>query len=915
MKRKIIIVSTLLTIIALSIFTIYKNTFSSEVSKYIFENTKTIKMTKNELQKLLVRTSYAFYYSKEYIKYNDGILFENENNKYLYRDLTVTPEELNNNKTVYMDNLSFVYSVYLNALNMRLDDESENQTNIETGEGFDADSIREILNLKDDRNVFNSEGVTVEQQSIFIDMYLEKIEKGDIIVYETTDEKIYLALYLGEGNCIYLYNNDDNMYDLVISNVKDYLFNENSFKSNVKYYGLLRPINKIEFNWDNTTEVNVPINSLARIDNVYIKRYTNINTYNVYPGEVIEYTIEVINKNNELVNISNITDIIDNKLIFISSEDGIHETSTKKIEWNNININANETKKFTYKVKVAGEYETDSSENSVFGKKIISNNAQILFGEDKYLILNKIEYIINNKYIKEQKDVLNNNIDKINKLNSYISYGIDEKSYKVNINEINNNNRIKLDEYSFIKFLYYNSFNIDLNELFENDNLLNSLYTLEENDCYVRNRVDQENEFSIKTNNMVVGNLYGGTKLNDVNRTKIFNQIVDKKNIYNNLVSGDILVYWDESNTLKTYLYIEKLENETYQPLLVRYYDFGINIISGTKIDEIVNKLKNESKLYVVLRPSMVHDIALEDITIDNINIKEGTTKEITFTKKPINATINSINYSSSAKYEITNNIIKGKEAGYDTLTITINEKIEKNVNVLVRKKILDFQLITDYQKIETNESKIIYVESDISVENILSKISFNENGYDMKIYNLNGQEVTKNITEKSILEISLDGEIVEQYYLISFTLNDDSNPVIVSNENIIKFINDGTKVSELLEILNFNGNIVNAYITDVNNNKLSNENALSTGDYLILNITDNFECKYQLSVLGDASGGRGFTANDVVLTRRHIVGWINPDTNELSEAKGVYLYAMDYTKNGEVTGNDVVAMRRKLVG
>ena len=87
-----------------------------------------------------------------------------------------------------------------------------------------------------------------------------------------------------------------------------------------------------------------------------------------------------------------------------------------------------------------------------------------------------------------------------------------------------------------------------------------------------------------------------------------------------------------------------------------------------------------------------------------------------------------------------------------------------------------------------------------------------------------------------------------------------------------------------------------------------------SYGDYWVFKVTDNIEEQYQISVIGDVSGNGIFNGNDIVLTRRHIVGWKNPQTGEIYELSGVYEYAMDFSMNGIVNGNDVSSMRRKLV-
>jgi len=258
--------------------------------------------------------------------------------------------------------------------------------------------------------------------------------------------------------------------------------------------------------------------------------------------------------------------------------------------------------------------------------------------------------------------------------------------------------------------------------------------------------------------------------------------------------------------------------------------------------------------------------------------------------------------------------VIKGLVAGTDTLTITFNDSLEKVINVVVSKDIYDFQVVTNYEVDEENNNKIIYVGNDTSVETILSKINFNMDGYEKKIYNNSHEEITDKITDKAVLEISLNGELVEQYMVISFSLETSGNEVIVSDENIITYVSIGTSVSDLRKKLSFNGNNVDVEFYDKMTAKIDDNHVLATGDYLVFKVTDKIEHEYQIAVMGDVSGNGVFNGNDVVLTRRHIVGWVNPQTSVVYELSGVYVYAMDFSMNGVVNGNDVSAMRRKLV-
>jgi len=916
MKKKIVIIScvVLLTISMLMLFN--KRTFSVDGYQYVFESTKKVNLNKSDIQKLIVRTAMAFYNNKEYIHYKSGEISRIGDSVYSYSDLTVSPEDLNGNKMVYMNDSSFIFSVYINALKLNLSEGLEKPIDLNSGVGFETEDILEIIAKDDDRLVFESDEFSRDDQVLFAAKYISKLEPGDIIVY-TENNITHVALYIGidgEENhrCIYMFENVDNA-GMYIHNVDDYLFPNNRFISEETYYAIVRPLNNLNFDSIDRIALDVPVNSLARVDDVYVKRYTDVGTGNVYRGETINYTIEVSNRSDSSVVIKSVSDVLHSYLLFIDSDDGKYDISNKTIVWNNVSLAAGETCKFTYTVKVVGEDEIDGvvGNESVYGKEIIANNAKVLINGDNYLTLNTIKFEIANKYIDEQVKDLQMVVEQVKKIDDSLLYGSSDGDYKTKISEITNGKTIKLNDLSFYSFLYYNAFGIDF-EVMNEEIIKNNLFLLGEDNYYVRNTLNDE--LSVKVNKMVVDNLYGGYLLNDNGKNKIFSPIVNNEYSYSNLVSGDIIVYWDEDGIQNSYLYVEFNDNNQVKPLLINYSDLGV--LTFDDVYERIDKRVLNSALYVVLRPSKILDIKLEDLEMEPINIKVDSEKQIMFVKKPVNATIREILYSISDKFEINekNNTIKGLISGSDTLKLTINGEIKKDVNVVVFKDIYDFKIITNYRIDKVNDNKIMYVENDVNVETILGNIQFNNNGYDKKIFNLSHEEIVDKITEKAILEVSLNGELIEQYMIISFSLNSRNNEEIISNEKIIRYVNIDTKVSDMKKMLLFNGNDIGVQFTDIDGNVKSDNDKLATGDYLLFNVTDNLQEKYQISVSGDISGNGVFNGNDVVLTRRHIVGWIDPKTSLVYELDGVFVYAMDYSMNGIVNGNDVSAMRRKLV-
>jgi len=916
MKNKKVLIISLAIIFLICIFISYnKETFSTSDYEFVFENKTSVNLHKNDLQKLVVNTAKAFYFNREYIKYNDDILVKIDNFNYMYRDLTISPEDINMNNTVYMDDISFVYSVYLNALGMDL---SLGNVDLKSGYGF---SVSDILNITDidgdERLILETDDSSFNNQDLFITKYLNNIELGDIIVYKNDNEfHVALCVDITEDKLCIFFNDSNKIMSM--EKVEDILFPKNAFISNDSYYAIIRPINVLKFNSVDHVTTDVPVNSQLRVNDVYFKRYTDISVDSVYRGEEIKYTIEVVNHSDNEVLLDKISDKLDKYLLFVDSLDGKYDVSENIVFWNNITLAIGESKKFSYTVKVQGEDEIDSvvGDDSVFGKRIVSNEANIFFDDDRPFILNTIDFKISNKYIDEQIDELHKVLKDVDGIKNNLLYGINGNDYKTDISSIGNNDYINLNNLSFYSFIYYNAFGIDfgIDGIMNAESLLNNLFTLNENGYYTRALVDEDNELSVRINSMVVENKYGGLKLSDKNMSKIFSSIISSKYSYSNLIPGDIILYWDQDGIINGYLYDRYLVDEVYKSSLISYTDMGV--LKFDDVDDRINKIISRSSLYVVLRPSSIFDIELKDIEIDPISVKVGGEKEISFIKKPKNATINKIDYSSSYKFSVNKdkNYITGVVAGNDELKLLFNDKLEKTINVIVSKEIYDFKVVTDYGISDINGDKVIYVGTDLDVEVILNNISFNNNGYDVKIVDNKGEEITDKITGSAILEISSNGELVEQYKVYSISFNTDNDEEFVNDEDIIRYISIGTKVSDLKDILYFNGNSVNVNILNKDGILLADDVNLSTGDKVTFKIGNDLNYEYQISVLGDISGNGIFNGNDIVLTRRHIVGWINPNTQEVYQLSGVYVYAMDYSMNGIVNGNDVASMRRKLV-
>jgi len=132
---------------------------------------------------------------------------------------------------------------------------------------------------------------------------------------------------------------------------------------------------------------------------------------------------------------------------------------------------------------------------------------------------------------------------------------------------------------------------------------------------------------------------------------------------------------------------------------------------------------------------------------------------------------------------------------------------------------------------------------------------------------------------------------------------------------NFIKYISVDTTVSDLLDNVTITGNNVNVNIYDLSNNVKNQSDSISSGDFLITYENNKLKDVYVLAVTGDSNGDGLLDLIDLVQMRKHIVGWINPDTKKIQRKEGIYYHTLDFNVDEEIDLIDLVRMRKTIVG
>ena len=942
----------LLFILSISFF-VYKSTFS-----YMDEKMVSVDKNKVELQELIVRTAYAFYDKNEFIQYESGNML-GISDDFMFKGFDVSPEDININNQVNMDNVSFLYSVYMNAINYNLGSLNEHSSDILSDIGFSYDDLEVIaLNDNDILNVFT--GYTEhyisgeELSKAFIVDFNSKLEMGDIVVY-SKESQLSAFLYLGDNKFIYASGEDykplyNDFLDRGTLYITDSIFTDNKLDSDILYYSIIRPINSLIDNEGNAKGINLPRNSLSRIDGVYVSRYTDISVKDVYSGQKIKYLIEIKNDNSKVVTVNEIVDYIEGNMKFVSelsNYNGEFTDSTLSsdsfIKWDNISIPAGETVVLSYEVVAESSrvFEDPDVSRPAVMNKYSDGISRIKFDSDGYsLILSDIDFNTGIVFNEFQEEKFSDTVEEITSLNGGIEYSTDsdyQNEYKTEIDNLDENNPIHLYSYSFIKFIYYNALGLDLGNndgLIYPNTILNNIFKYNEDGSY--SRIFKEKTENVKdVSNMVVPSKYGGkllkitSNITNMITMPYYSKIKDSFSYsYKEFLPGDIFCYWnkDANGELKafSYMFLDSLYNEeddSYSGRFIRYSGTGISIISGKQADEFINSLYS-SDLFVVLRPSKVNYVSVDKIEMNDIILSVGKTQNINYNIVPLNGTVLSIEAESSDNkiFEVNSkNQIKGIGSGSAKLTVNFilgnGEIITEEVNVTVTNEDSIVNMNTGYKVYK--EDKIIFTGFDNEIDIIENNIKFNEI-VDIKFLNSSGEIVNNLVSEPVNMEVRYNDVLIDTYKIISISsdeLKEDSD----SGVDVIKYFDIGTTVNDILELMNINMN-ENEYSIIVYDGKSSNNSikindaVLNTGDIIEIKINEKVVSKYVISVTGDVNGDGLFKMTDLIKIRRHMVEYKNSVTGEIEIQKGANYFAMDMNKNGEIKLTDIIAFRRKLI-
>lgn len=246
------------------------------------------------------------------------------------------------------------------------------------------------------------------------------------------------------------------------------------------------------------------------------------------------------------------------------------------------------------------------------------------------------------------------------------------------------------------------------------------------------------------------------------------------------------------------------------------------------------------------------------------------------------------------------------KEIIDDKLQIKYNDYLIKELKVFS----IDFGL-------SVQPSKVVRVVENFTYEEFINNITISEE-ITYKVYNGDSLVTSGNMLDGMVVKIYHNDEEIDKFDIMvsSYALSFDETLSVDEENKYIKYLNSFI-VNDLTNKITLFGNdtkivVYNNYKHEV---EKGNEDFIASGDVLVVYVGDTVMDEYKLSVIGDLNGDGEVGLIDLVQMRKHIVEWIDPNTNTVYQKTGVYYYAMDMNEDNKISLIDLVRMRKMIAG
>ena len=419
---------------------IYKQVTAAKTYSYF--------LTPSVDRKMVVNVAQFFYDRGKNIQYDDGYLDDDDS---LSRaKMRVNPMEASFDKTIYVNDATFIYNVYYNAFDYDLSnvfggirafsmmDFANNVYTVASSNGYYNASVSYLksdgydyvstVNNSDFLVMYSDNSqVKVGDREAVISLFSGNLAVGDIVVVRDNSDSCVSYLYIGGDRFMYASAEASYDEDGVIKYVGiDEVTNEESSKyiigDEVRDFAVLRIINgtivlsdfanSIYSYYDNKA---LSDTSLKDVPKIRLERVALVNSYQtVELGQEIIYTLKVRNNSDAKMSVS-VSDKLPSNTSYVSNDycSDCFDSETGVLDFGQISIDAKSEILINYVVEVSAEtgvVETSGGEVSgisfndisyVIGKKLTSKDEEILTNVYKEGISNLEDFASGYQFVSD----------------------------------------------------------------------------------------------------------------------------------------------------------------------------------------------------------------------------------------------------------------------------------------------------------------------------------------------------------------------------------------------------------------------------------------------------------------------------------------------------------------------------------
>ena len=363
----------------------------------------------------------------------------------------------------------------------------------------------------------------------------------------------------------------------------------------------------------------------------------------------------------------------------------------------------------------------------------------------------------------------------------------------------------------------------------------------------------------------------------------ILSNITNSDNVSLSISDNKLNITYKE-NIVKS-LNIITIKSDKYNVDLVNNYIYvgsdNINNDILTNVSSSNELTVKDNKLNIKFNDEVVYSLNIINIKTDKYLLNVNEDYIYTKNDKNLSNIMNSMN------------VINGSLSSYNGKIV-----LKNNNNTIDEFNIYYF----DTNNVVDDET--VYIRESMEFSNFIQTISVS--GFDMKVYNANGVEMSAgNVSDDCSVKF-YKGDTLLDTYSVRVEYLDITNLSVNEEEKIIYNLTLGTSYNEILSNISTSGEV--SIYKEVKGEKtaVSKDSEVKTNDVVVIKLSSK-TVEYVISVVGDLNGTGSVDGGDIAKLYQNV-----KEKNQFNNAE---ILAGDVNYNGVIDGGDVAKLYTYLKG